>query len=322
MRRRNIPPSLCSAALRLQRCPVVTLNVRDTSTGLVERTRGALTGNSLAPLFGRILVEDVFIGAHCLTDPLSYRFLGTVIHPMAWSDNLVVFGSSVRQTAKCLSILAEHLESKFLRVKEHSGEIVPASSRKLLWHSVKYGPHAFAVVAESRVLGYHLSCNGDTSRNRCAMIGSLRGVLHRMSKNFARVLAASRAFWWKTQFRGTVNFHAAFVGCSKPVFQEIGVVANLGARKVGNLPRRHNNDLTALKSHFNLCVQSFFARCVVRFMVTLSGTPLISFVYYLACLFPAGLHRSAFMVGLGSRLSQLSRCISFGVRGQSGHVFR
>ena len=266
MRRRNIASSLCSAALRLQRCPIVTLCVRDTSTGPIERTRGALTGNSLAPLFGRILVEDVFIAAHCLTDPLAYRFLDAVVHPMAWSDNVVVFGNSVRRTAKCLSILSDHLESKFLRVKEGSGEIVPASSRKLLWRPVKAGPHAYAVVAESRVLGYHLACNGDTSRNRGAMIGGLRGSMHRMSEHFARVPVASRAFWWKMQFRGILGFHAAFVGCSSTIFKELGVVGNAGARKVAGLVRRHNNDLTAVKANLNICVQTFYAKCIVRFL--------------------------------------------------------
>ena len=44
------------------------------------------------------------------------------------------------------------------------------------------------------------------------------------------------------------------------------MIGNMGARKVANLPKRHNNDLHAIISHFNICVQSFFATCIVKFI--------------------------------------------------------
>lgn len=135
MRRRHIAPCWCAAALRLQRCPIVTLGVRSTSTGPLGRSRGALAGNSLAPWFGRILVEDVFVPAECVTSSQSYRFLGIGVYLMAWSDNIVVFGPLVKKSAACLSAIANHIERKHLRIKEGFGLIAPASARKLVWES-------------------------------------------------------------------------------------------------------------------------------------------------------------------------------------------
>ena len=82
----------------------------------------------------------------------------------------------------------------------------------------------------------------------------------------ARVPAAARAFWWRLQFRGIINFHAAFIGFSKLVFQELSVIGNKGARSVAKLPPRHNTDLHAIISYFDICVQTHFARCVVKFL--------------------------------------------------------
>ena len=98
------------------------------------------------------------------------------------------------------------------------------------------------------------------------MIGGLRGRAHSMQAKFNRVPAASRAHWWKVQFRGIVGFHAAFLGCTTTTFKELGVVGNAGARKVAGLSRRHNCDLDAVKDHFNVCVQTFFAQCIVKFI--------------------------------------------------------
>ena len=87
-----------------------------------------------------------------------------------------------------------------------------------------------------------------------------------MHERFRRVPAASRAFWWKVQFRGIVNFHAPFLGCNKLILRDLGVIANSGARRVGNLPHRHNVDLHSIKFVFNICVQTFYARCVVKYV--------------------------------------------------------
>ena len=266
MRRRNIPTQWCSAALRLQRCPRVCLNVRSTKTCVLLRSRGALTGNSLAPWFGKLLIEDAFLAVQVFTDPLAYHFMQVSLYPMAWSDNIFVFAASVRNAAKALAALSDQLERQHLQVKDGSGVIVPASTRKLLWHSVRCRMHTFQVVAETKCLGYFLTCNGDTSQQRACMLGGLRGRIHSMSDKLAKVPPAARAFWWKMQFRGILGFHAAFVGCSTTIFKELGVVSNAGARKVAGFAKRHNHELDRVRTSFNICVQTFFAKCVVKFL--------------------------------------------------------
>ena len=82
-RRRNIPEVWSDAAVRLQRCPGVRLSVRNSSTGLLDRNRGALTGNSLAPWFGRLLVEDAFTAVQAQLEKLYYTFMNVVLRPMA-----------------------------------------------------------------------------------------------------------------------------------------------------------------------------------------------------------------------------------------------
>ena len=94
--RREIPRAWSSAAIRLQRCPEVRLSVRSGETNLIARTRGAITGNSLAPWFGQIIVEDAFIVAAPQTNGMNLSLMGIVIRPMAWSDNILAFGVSAQ----------------------------------------------------------------------------------------------------------------------------------------------------------------------------------------------------------------------------------
>jgi len=211
-----------------------------------------------------MLVEDVFLAAHCLVDPMAYRFIGVTVLPMAWSDNIFVVSTSTTRAAKALAALTDQLESQHLRAKEDSGVIVPASTRKLVWRPIRVGLHTFDVAAETRSLGYHLACSGDTSRNRATMLGGLRGRLHKLNTEFSRVSSLVRGHWWKLQFGGILGFHAGFIGCSKKVFQDLGVNSNKAARKVASLPPHHNCNLDSVKSHFGICVQDFFARCVVN----------------------------------------------------------
>ena len=105
LRRRSIPVHWCKAAVRLQRCPQVRLRVRGSLTQVLSRTRGALTGNSLAPWFGMVVVEDLFSLAGDLIEPHNFKFMNVTLKPMAWSDNVFVFSNSVDGVAAALTIL-------------------------------------------------------------------------------------------------------------------------------------------------------------------------------------------------------------------------
>ena len=103
------------------------------------------------------------------------------------------------------------------------------------------------------------------------MHGGLRGRIHSMSGKLARGPAAALAFWWKMQSKGIIVFHAAFVSCSATISKELCVVSNAGARKVAGVVRRHNHELDRVKTSSNVCVHTFFAKCIVKFWGTHSG---------------------------------------------------
>ena len=98
------------------------------------------------------------------------------------------------------------------------------------------------------------------------MVGGLRGRLHSMRNHMHGVCSGKKAFWWKTQFRGIIGWHAAFIGCSKAIFQELDSVSNAGIRLVMNLPRNYNHGLHSLKQRFHCCLHDFYAGSVVRYV--------------------------------------------------------
>ena len=58
------------------------------------------------------------------TDPISFKFMNVLVRPMAWSDNIAIFGNSVREAAKLLRVIAEQFESRHLAIKDDFFAIV------------------------------------------------------------------------------------------------------------------------------------------------------------------------------------------------------
>ena len=140
-RRRGIPDALCCAAVRLQRCPGIRLAVKGSKTDCIAKTRGALTGNSLAPWFGRLIVEDAFLAVQTQVKKFCFKFMDVTLKPMAWSDNVVAFANYPARVAKIISIVAQQLERMHLHMEDVTSEIVPASSRRQHWRSLRCGFH-------------------------------------------------------------------------------------------------------------------------------------------------------------------------------------
>ena len=75
----------------------------------MRREKGALTGNRLAPLFGRIVMEDVFVMADPRIERKIFKLCDITLSPLAWSDNVVAFANTPQRAAKILSIIEEFL---------------------------------------------------------------------------------------------------------------------------------------------------------------------------------------------------------------------
>ena len=56
---RRVSYAWSCAAVRTQRMPGVILGIGDVRTPILHRSRGAITGNRLAAVFGRIVMEDI-----------------------------------------------------------------------------------------------------------------------------------------------------------------------------------------------------------------------------------------------------------------------
>ena len=237
-------------------------------TEVVPRTRGALTGNSLAAWFGKLLVEDALMTVQPRIENSCFKFMNVVLRPMAWSDNIVAFAKSSRRVARILTLIAYQLESMHLHVSDGSLEVVPASTRRLQWPAIRVGPFLFSVADETKLLGYHLACNGDTGRSRATLNGALRGRLACMGKRFSQTSPVMRAKWWQQQFRGYVGYFAAFLGINAIILRRIGAISNLGARHVCKLHRNFNvhDRLMHIRRSFDIDVESFFVQTVVNWL--------------------------------------------------------
>ena len=140
LRRRAVNRQWALAAVRIQRMPQIALRVKGAITSTIRRCRGAITGNCLAALFGQMIVEDVFLKVHGRIRSFAFNHEDIDLYPMAWSDNMMVFGNSITHVAKTFAVLEYALwEVSELRSKEGSAELVPASSQKFVWPCVKTG---------------------------------------------------------------------------------------------------------------------------------------------------------------------------------------
>ena len=89
-----------------------------------------------------------------------------------------------------------------------------------------------------------------------------------MDKRFTGVPMAVKAKWWQLQFRGLVSYFAPFIGCSCRMMQALAPPNNGAARKVLGVGSHFNvsSELRAVQSQFNICVQTYYCKCIVTFL--------------------------------------------------------
>jgi hypothetical protein len=264
MRRRGISREWAIAAIRIHRCARVRLQVRGNLTDVITRSKGALTGNCLAPAFGRMTMEDVFTMCDHLTEQSIFKLGGIELKPMAWSDNIVVFANSTRKAGRIMGFIEEHLYlNGGLLVKEGSAEIIPACSRILTWASVRVNGRDCPVIDSFKCLGFQITCNGNTAGQKSRTLGALRGLLASAAKRIARpgISQYCRARWWRAQINGFVGYNAAFIGPSKTMYRELEVIGNKGARMVASLPPRYlvGSVLDRVQKDHKICVAYLFS---------------------------------------------------------------
>ena len=242
--------------------------MRNDLTAVSPRYRGALTGNRLTPLFGRIIREDVFSCSDELVRKDIFSLCDVTLWPMAWSDNLVVIANDMRKAGLIMSVIARQLHDiQGLAIEPGTPEIIPACSRHLNWPSLHIGGLDISVKDSFKCLGFTITCNGDTTVQKHGMLGALRGLLSSATKTVAQVGVSQycKAKWWKAQLNGIVGYSAAFIGLGRALYQELHVISNNAARLVAKLPPRYNVGpvFDLIKSEHKIDVPDIFSLSVV-----------------------------------------------------------
>lgn len=102
LRHRGICADWARAAIRLHRCPKYSLQVGGARTRLLKRQRGVTTGNPLAALFGKVIMQDILEYVKPELLPSVFRIEDKPVLPMIWSDNIVCFARSESAGAELL----------------------------------------------------------------------------------------------------------------------------------------------------------------------------------------------------------------------------
>ena len=182
LKRRSIPLAWIEAAVRTQRCPRVCLRANGDKKIEVVRERGAITGNRLAALFGRYVVEDVFLDVEAQTARQAFSWTGTSFLPMVWSDNLFFFWKSFENAMTAFERVAFALrEDKNLRTKEDDVEALVSSCRPIKPKVVE-SVFKVKVQPEMKILGLILAGTGSAKTQESKLVGAVRGLLSKLKQ--------------------------------------------------------------------------------------------------------------------------------------------
>jgi len=109
---RKVPRELAIGALRLHRCPVITMRVGAENTRPLSRSRGVLTGSSSAGNLARVVQEDTLLACRAEWRQKSFDVGGGYgLAVMSWSDNLYAFGQNLEGAISILSDWADALQA-------------------------------------------------------------------------------------------------------------------------------------------------------------------------------------------------------------------
>ena len=197
---RGISSSIASAVLRVMRCPRLSFTAGAAVSNFILRTRSVLTGNPLAGMVARVVIEDSlslarprFVNTFALDDDF-------VLDALSWSDNLSCIASSIDSAIHNLQIWAGVLNDIFnMHLKSNSKVVVPSRTRIEGDSVVRVGESDWRVVDRELVLGSWLTATGEDASERHAVHTSWNSIFWKHSKSLVNLKAMiiSRLRFWK-----------------------------------------------------------------------------------------------------------------------------
>ena len=231
---RGVPPAWAKATVRIQRMPFVILQIGAFFTGSLLRERGALTGNPLAAVFGKIVMEDVMAYARPALLDKAFRISESdALLPQAWSDNVVWYCPSQNDCLSTMSIIKHALwQIARLRFKDGSLAIIKSSVSRYDPSVVNFDRELVRIAFEEPLLGVLLCANGSSVGQRSRVIGALHGAFMRSKNIFSKnaLKPIDKCRFWKLVMAGIVSY---FVLVLRPNQRNIITVDRANNKLVG-----------------------------------------------------------------------------------------
>ena len=178
--RRSVALSDAIALLRCHRCPQLRLRVGSVLGQPLCRSRSALTGCSSSGLLARVIVEDSFEAALPLfNDVFVVNDHLTLLPAMSWSDNLLVFASTVESAVSNFEAWETILKDIFNMFIKHDSRVVVPSRTKSL------GSKAF-VSGAGRTWEFVdcVTCLGNVVSGSGSKVGNRQRIMNMISCSF------------------------------------------------------------------------------------------------------------------------------------------
>ena len=285
---RKVPAELGKAALRLHRLPNVILRVGGSSTRVLERSRGVLTGAASSGMLARICIEDSCTAA--LPEILGHGFEVEGSHTlvgMSWSDNLFTFSSSITQACTMMAIWASYLYNLCgLVLKSGSHEIIHSSPRLYANELLEQDGVVWKSASTIVCLGHTLTSNGDSSQDRKRLKRSWEAAFWRNSRvlTCSKINLRSRLQFWKALSQGVGNYRFSMWPPSCAFGRQVEGWHNAILQRIVRVPLaagqspeefcKHRNRIIANERHsVGLSVRRAWAGCLVRWLEHLRRHP-------------------------------------------------
>ena len=277
LRHRGISADWARAAIRLHRCPKFVMQIGTARTRAMRKSRGVTTGNSLAALLGKVIMQDVMEYVRPALLPLCFQIRAGAIAPMVWSDNVVSFAKTAEAGIEMICSWKSALwEVARCEVKQGSAVVVPSSIAKCRAHQVIRQELAINIRPAERILGMYVTCNGSDVANRKLLLGRVAASFAKNCSILCRdsISEETRLRFWESLMRGALHGAALL----KPMLETCVNLASANNRVIRRMlgiqrvlgeslmaHRRHVNvEVTYVREEMGIDIEREFVKCIVR----------------------------------------------------------
>ncbi|CAK0821201.1 unnamed protein product, partial [Prorocentrum cordatum] len=240
MARRGVPAADAMVLMRLHSRPQVRIRVGNALTDAVVRIRGAFTGARTAAAIAQWVIEDAFVDSAGSLAGRGWELAeGRFLSAMAWADNLVSFGDSVREAAGVLTIIEEALIRQGHTIKDDSQELLQVSQQPLGEWQLEHGGSRWQVKDELVIIGRTVSGNASSHADRTKALLKIQRswFKHRRLLQNSALPFGSRAEMRGRHAESILNFYAGTWALAKQMVQTLDSTQLRYVAQMSKIPR-------------------------------------------------------------------------------------